>query len=126
MEESIIGVYEISRCLMYPSGARVGRDTSDFDAPGRELYHNEDVIRHEAFSCPNLDRCEVRSAQDVSVSFQKCFPSRLLAAIWREFDSVLAETVAHSCIRKVNAQVLERALNAVITPRWILLGHPHE
>ena len=57
--------------------------------------------------------------------FEKRLPRRFPSAHRGRFDAVFPQNVSDTRVRQLQAKILQRALNAVIAPRRILLRHLH-
>src|SRR5437879_328470 len=102
------------------------RHTSHMDLPTPKVNEKQDVVRYQPAQGPDLGGEEIRRHEDVHMHADELFPRGGRLALWRRWDAVAFEDVAHRLRTDRQAQVGQGADDAVIAPGAILLGYTHD
>src|SRR5207249_10813472 len=88
-------------------------------------WMEEDVIGHEPAQRPDLGREKVGRDQHVQMRPDKLLPRGGRLALWRRWDTVALENVAHGLVTDRIAQVGQCPHDAIVAPRAIFLRQAH-
>ncbi len=122
-EESVDGVGEVAPDLHHPGFVRTRRDPYDLDPARRQLDDEEHVEGDKSADTPDFDREEVARSKHVPVALEKLTPRHSPSPFRGGIDSVLFQNVGDCSSANPMADVLERSLDARVSPAWILSGH---
>ncbi len=125
-KEATFGVGEDVRDVGHEHPVRVHGGGDDLDGPGRMVDHEEGMMRHQPAERPDLGREEVRGEDGRRMRLQEGPPRGSLAAVWGGIDPVPTEDVAHGVRRHGVTEVGKRALDPVVAPCRVFLGHPDD
>src|SRR5215471_1327385 len=100
----------------------MGRDAGHMDLPTPQMQEKQDIIRHQPAQRPHLGGEEVRRNQDIEMRADELFPRGGRLPLWRRWDTVALEDIAHGLITDYQAEIGQGANDPVIAPRAILLG----
>ena len=101
----------------------IGRAAGEVHAAGGHFHHKQQVIGDQTPLGPDLDGREVDTGQHVPVGLDKRLPSRAPPAIRCRLNTMAAEKIAHCLIGDIMSQVGQRALQPIVAPGRILVGH---
>src|SRR2546421_10535617 len=71
------------------------RHTSHMDLPTPKVNEKQDVVRYQPAQGPGLGGEEIRRHEDVHMRADELFPRGGRLALWRRWDAVAFEDVAH-------------------------------
>jgi hypothetical protein len=111
---------QIARLLGHPGPVRVGRDTGDAHAPARKLDEEQDV---EALQEQRVDGKEIALDDARRLAAQKLPPARFEPPR-RRLDARLAQDRPDGARRDPDAQPDQLALDAAVSPPWVLARQP--
>src|SRR2546427_7029837 len=85
------------------------------------------MIRDEPMPRRDLHGEKVGRREDVPVELEKLCPAHApLAALWSGLQVMATQDITHGQLVDGMPQMRQSALNAAITPAWILFGHAHD
>ena len=101
-------------------------DADDFDAPGLEVDHEQDVVTDQANQGEDLDGEEVGSGDLTEVGLQEGLPGHALAALWCRLDAMFEEDPLDGVAADIDAEVVEGSADPRVSPAHVLKRHAHD
>src|SRR6516162_233714 len=99
------------------------RHSSNMHFPGTEPDKEQDVVCHEPTEGPDLSSEEVGRHQYVQMRADKLLPGGSGLALWRGWEAMAFQDVAHGLGTDGIPKVGQGADDPVVAPGAVLLGH---
>jgi hypothetical protein len=91
--------------LLHPCLIRMARDPCQSDTATLQMNEEQDVIRHQATPCEDLDGEEIDASQHRHMRLNKLLPRRGLAPFRRRRNAVALQNIPHGLVRDLIAEV---------------------
>ena len=100
-------------------------DAQDLDTARRHLDGEQHIVGALAQPAPDIDREEIGSDQRVRLLGDESLPRPVGGALRCRIQAMAIEDGGDSACADGNRQLPQLALDALLTPGWVLRGHAH-
>ena len=124
IKKAVLDIGQVPGDLLHPGFRRIHSAAREVNSPRGHFHDEEQIVRDQSSHGPDFDRREVDGTQHVPMRLDESLPCRLPFPFRSRFEAVFFEDVAHRLVGHLVAEILQRALNPIVSPRGILTSEP--